>query len=113
VRTSSIYPKLKALGAQFQQVMGWERPRWFDPSGEGETYAFRRSNWWEPVEQECLAVRHRVGLTDLSTFAKYDVRGRDAAAFLDRLAANRVPRSATAASCLPICSPTQAASKAR
>jgi dimethylglycine dehydrogenase len=92
VRTSSIYPKLKALGAQFQQVMGWERPRWFDPSGDGETYAFRRSNWWQAVEQECLAVRHRVGLTDLSTFAKYDVKGRDAAAFLDRLAANRVPQ---------------------
>jgi dimethylglycine dehydrogenase len=92
VRTSSIHPRLKALGAQFQQVMGWERPRWFDPSGEGEAYAFRRSNWWEPVKQECLAVRHRVGLADLSAFAKYEVRGRDAAAFLDRLIANRMPR---------------------
>jgi dimethylglycine dehydrogenase len=92
VRTSSIYPKLKALGAQFQQVMGWERPRWFDPSGGGENCSFRRSNWWEPVRDECLAVRNSVGLTDLSTFAKYDVRGRDAAAFLDRLAANAVPR---------------------
>ncbi len=91
VRTSSIYPKLAALGAQFQQVMGWERPRWFDPSGEGEQYAFTRSNWWEPVRQECLAVRRRVGLMDLSTFAKYDVRGRDAADFLDRLVANRMP----------------------
>jgi dimethylglycine dehydrogenase len=92
VRTSSIYPKLKALGAQFQQVMGWERPRWFDPSDGGEDYSFRRSNWFEPVREESLAVRSRVGLMDLSTFAKYEVRGRDAAAFLDRLVANRVPR---------------------
>ena len=92
VRTSSIYPKLEALGGQFQQVMGWERARWFDPSGEGEDYSFRRSNWFEPVRQECLAVRHGVGLMDLSTFAKYDVRGRDAAALLDRLTANALPR---------------------
>jgi dimethylglycine dehydrogenase len=92
VRTSSIYRKLKALGAQFQQVMGWERPRWFDPTGNGEDYSFRRSNWFEPVREECLAVRQRVGLMDLSTFAKYDVRGRDAAALLDRLCANRIPR---------------------
>jgi dimethylglycine dehydrogenase len=92
VRTSSIHPRLEALGAQFQQVMGWERPRWFDPSGEGEAYAFGRSNWWEPVRQECLAVRHRVGLADISAFAKYEVRGRDAEAFLDRLIANRMPR---------------------
>jgi dimethylglycine dehydrogenase len=72
--------------------MGWERPRWFDPSDGGEDYSFRRSNWFEPVREECLAVRNRVGVTDLSTFAKYEVRGRDAAAFLDRLVANRVPR---------------------
>jgi dimethylglycine dehydrogenase len=92
VRTSSIYPKLKALGGQFQQVMGWERARWFDRSGEGEDYSFRRSNWFEPVRQECLAVRNGVGLMDLSTFAKYDVSGRDAAALLDRLTANALPR---------------------
>lgn len=92
VRTSPIYPKLKALGAQFQQVMGWERPRWFDATGAGEAYSFRRSNWFGPVREECLAVRNAVGLTDLSTFAKYDVRGRDAGALLDRLVANAVPR---------------------
>lgn len=92
VRTSSVYPKLMALGAQFQQVMGWERPRWFDPTGKGEDYSFRRSNWFEPVREECMAVRERVGLMDLSTFAKYDVHGTHAAALLDRLCANRIPR---------------------
>jgi dimethylglycine dehydrogenase len=59
------------------------------PVRRGRGLFVQRSNWWEPVREECLAVRNSVGLTDLSTFAKYDVRGRDAAAFLDRLAANR------------------------
>ena len=52
LRTSSIYDKLKANGGQFQQVFGWERARWYDPSGKGEQYSFRRSNWWDAVEGE-------------------------------------------------------------
>ncbi|MEL6289067.1 MAG: FAD-dependent oxidoreductase [Pseudomonadota bacterium] len=75
VRTSSVYDRLKEAGGQFQQVMGWERVRWFDPSGEGEKFSWRRSNWWSAVRDEALAVRNAVGLMDLSTFAKFDVRG--------------------------------------
>lgn len=92
IRTSSIYDKLKAKGGLFQQVMGWERVRWFDTKGEGERYSWRRSNWWDDVKAEVLAVRQAVGLMDLSTFAKYEVSGKDAAVVLDRLTANRMPR---------------------
>jgi len=28
---SPIYPKLKEAGAVFEQVMGYERPTWFEP----------------------------------------------------------------------------------
>lgn len=92
VRVSSLYEKLGEHGAQFQIVQGWERARWFDKSGEGEKYSFRRSNWWDTVAEECKAVRERVGLMDLSTFAKYDVRGADAERVLDRLIANKMPQ---------------------
>ena len=91
LRHSSLHTKLKAHGAQFSQIFGWERARWYDASGAGERYSFRRSNWWEPVRAEALAVRERVGLMDLSTFSKFDVAGPDAAAFLDRICANRLP----------------------
>ena len=91
LRVSSLHEKLKARGAQFGQVFGWERARWYDTSGEGERYAFRRHNAWEAVRAEALAVRERVGLMDLSTFAKFEVKGRDAHAFLDRICANKVP----------------------
>lgn len=30
LRMSPIYPKLKEAGAVFEQVMGYERPTWFD-----------------------------------------------------------------------------------
>ena len=54
-------------------------------------YSFRRSNWWDAVKEEALAVRERVGLMDLSTFSKYDVTGKDAHAFLERICANKIP----------------------
>ncbi|MEL7544225.1 MAG: FAD-dependent oxidoreductase, partial [Pseudomonadota bacterium] len=92
VRTSTLYDKLKAEGGLFQQVMGWERVRWFDKSGEGEKFSWKRSNWWDAVKEEALAVRNAVGLMDLSTFAKFDVRGADAEAVLNRITANRMPR---------------------
>lgn len=31
LRMSPIYPKLKEAGAVFEQVMGYERPSWFEP----------------------------------------------------------------------------------
>jgi len=43
------------------------------------------------VAAECRGVRERVGIVDLSAFAKFEVTGSDAAALLDRLSANRLP----------------------
>ena len=92
VRTTPIYDKLAAAGAVFAETFGWERAKWFAAEGVAERYGFRRMNWFEPVAEECRAVRERVGVLDLSSFSKFDVSGRDAAAFLDRVIANRVPR---------------------
>ncbi|MDH3689891.1 MAG: FAD-dependent oxidoreductase [Gammaproteobacteria bacterium] len=92
VKTTPIYEKLKAQGAQFAEVFGWERAKWFALNGEQEKHSFRRSNWFDAVAEECKAVRERVGLLDLSSFAKYDVSGEDAEGFLDRLCANRIPK---------------------
>jgi dimethylglycine dehydrogenase len=94
LRKSALYDALAQRGAQFSQVFGWERPRWFDQSGGGaERFSWLRSNWWNAVEQEALAVRESVGLMDLSTFAKYEVSGPDAEAFLSRICANKIPRA--------------------
>jgi dimethylglycine dehydrogenase len=91
-RKSSLHELLKARGAQFSQINGWERPRWYDDTGHGEIFSFQRSNWWPAVERECLAVRESVGLMDLSAFAKFEVKGPDALSFLARVCANRLPK---------------------
>ena len=92
LRKSSLYEDLARAGAQFAQVFGWERPRWYSADGEAERYSWARSNWFGPVREECRAVRERVGLMDLSTFAKYEVSGAGAGRYLDRICANRLPQ---------------------
>jgi len=93
VRKSTLHDRLKSEGAQFSQVFGWERPRWYSKTDEKENFSFRRSNWWGPVREEAFAVRERVGLMDLSTFSKFDVKGKDAHRFLNRICANKVPET--------------------
>ena len=92
VKTTPIYQKLMDQGAIYAEAFGWERPKWFDVAGEGERYSFRRNNTFGPVAAECRAVRERVGLLDLTSFAKYDVTGAGAESFLNRLFANRMAR---------------------
>ena len=64
----------------------------FRRTGGKKQYDFRHNNVFELVREECLAVRERVGILDLSGFAKYDVTGPGAEKMLDRLCANRLPR---------------------
>ena len=92
-RTSAVYRRMKDRRAIFEEVFGWERPRWFAPEGwaDQDIHAFRRPSWHEPVANEVEAVRERVGLADLTAFAKYDVTGPDAEIFLDRLTTGRIP----------------------
>ncbi len=92
LRTSPLYDKLRAQGCVYTETFGWERPKWFSTDGREEEYDFRHNNVFELVREECLAVRERVGILDLSGFAKYDVTGLDAETLLDRLCANRLPR---------------------
>ena len=90
-RTSPLYEKLEARGCVYTETFGWERPKWFSPDGREEEYGYRRNNVFDVVRDECLAVRERAGILDLSGFAKYDVTGAGARAFLDRVCANRMP----------------------
>ncbi len=95
-KTSPIYDKLDRLGAVWGQRYGWERANWFAPPGvEGKDHwSFRRTNWWEHVGNECRTVRERVGIIDLSPFTKHEITGPGAAAFLNQLCANSVPKKA-------------------
>lgn len=70
-----------ALGAAFEEYGLWTRPACYLRSGEDEAAA---------VLREAAAVRAGVGLFDASPLGKIEVKGRDAATFLDRLYVGRV-----------------------
>ena len=92
-KTTPLYEVLKRKGARFGARGGWERAIWFPAAGADpvERPSFRRTNWFETVGAECRAVRERVGVLDLGGFSKFAVTGAEAAPFLDRLIAGRLP----------------------
>ena len=91
-RVTPLYDKLAARGAVHTEANGWERPKWFSLDGRAEVPGFRHNNVFEVVAEECRAVRERVGLLDLSSFAKFEVTGSGAEAYLNRICANRMAR---------------------
>ncbi|MEV0382274.1 2Fe-2S iron-sulfur cluster-binding protein [Nonomuraea sp. NPDC050643] len=79
VRTTAMHEAHLALGAVFEDVGQWKRPRYFPLDGEAMEAA---------VLRECRAARTSVAAMDASTLGKIDIRGRDAAGFLDRIYTN-------------------------
>ena len=118
LRQSPCHDRMKALGAVFGSVVGWERPGWFAPAGYElsdaeldradtllnhnhadvpgekirEKWSFRRSNYFEHVGNEVKNVRQGVGIQDMSAFAKCAITGPGAEAWLDGLLTNAVPK---------------------
>lgn len=91
-KTSPLYPKLAAKGAVFTEGYGWERPKWFSRDGREEAATFRRNNAFDVVADECRAVRERLGVMELPSFATFELRGAGAEGLLNRVCANRMPR---------------------
>ena len=121
LRQTPCYGRMKDLGAVFGSVYGWERPNWFAPQGYGlsdtdlarpdvllnenhppaapgekprEKWSFRRSNYFPFVGEECRNVHDNVGIMDMSAFAKCEVSGPGAEAWLNSILTNRVPKKA-------------------
>ncbi|GAA0206115.1 sarcosine oxidase subunit alpha family protein [Glutamicibacter creatinolyticus] len=66
-------------GAKFEDVGQWKRA-WYFPQGEEDMDA--------AVLRECAAVRDSVGMLDATTLGKIEIRGKDAAEFLNRMYTN-------------------------
>ena len=101
LKTAPCYERLARRGAVFGQKFGWERPNWFAPDGtpREDHWSFRRSRWFEAVGREALHVGAKVGLLDMTAFAKSRASGPGAAAFLDGILANRLPSIGRIALC--------------
>jgi glycine cleavage system T protein len=97
LRLSPTYERLRELGASFGEKSGWERANWFEPNAAAGDESLRPRGWageiWSTaIGAEHRACRERAALFDETSFAKIEVSGPGAAAFLERLCANRVAR---------------------
>ena len=81
VRRTPMHDHHAARGARFVTVGPWMRAQYYPRLGESMTDAINR---------EALQVRRAVGIVDVSTLGKIEVRGRDAGEFLHRVYINRI-----------------------
>lgn len=78
-RVTPIQPWHDANGARTAQVGSWRRPQLYPRAGETDQQA---------IDREVLNTRGKVGLVDVSTLGKFDLRGRDVPEFLNRVYVN-------------------------
>lgn len=74
-RRTALHAKHAALNGVMKPVGGWWRPYLYGDPGNADRI----------VRDEVMAVRQGVGLLDVSTLGKLEIRGPDAGEFLDRL----------------------------
>jgi glycine cleavage system aminomethyltransferase T/glycine/D-amino acid oxidase-like deaminating enzyme len=97
LRVSSAYAWHRDHGAAFGEKSGWERVNWYESNAPVGDEALRPRGWagqlWSPaIGAEHVACRERAALFDESSFAKIEVAGPGAAAYLEWLCDNRVAR---------------------
>uniref|UniRef100_A0A0N4W2T8 Pyruvate dehydrogenase phosphatase regulatory subunit, mitochondrial n=1 Tax=Haemonchus placei TaxID=6290 RepID=A0A0N4W2T8_HAEPC len=100
LRMSPIYHQLRDAGAVFGEIMGYERPLWYEKEPKPDRNALFMGQdslngkpiWFDEVAAEYEACRERVGLIDMSSFTKFDVTGPDAVKFLQYLCSADIDR---------------------
>lgn len=92
LRRTPFHHALKAQGACFTEVQGWERPAWFAPDGVEPKidYSFGRQNWFDYAQEEQRAARESVAMIDYTMLGKLMVEGTDAEQFLQRVCTNNM-----------------------
>jgi len=92
LKTAPAHDAMTAAGCRWGVSWDLEVPLYFAPSPDFvETPTLKRSNAFDIVGAECRAVRGGVGLLDISGFSRYEVTGPNAAAWLDRIMACKLP----------------------
>jgi glycine cleavage system T protein len=97
LRLSPAFPRLEELKASWGEKSGWERANWFETNAPGGDESLRHRGWageiWSPaIGVEHRACREAVAVFDESSFAKIEVTGPGAEAFLQRMCDNDVAR---------------------
>ena len=110
---SPFHPRTEALGAEYFEARGWERPQWYASNRDLVTrydvpdrpHEWDR-RWWSPIiEAEHLHLREKVGVVDLGAFQILDVSGPGALGYLERMAVGACGRPVGSSIYTPLLTP--------
>jgi len=92
LRRSAWHEQLLARAAVFGAPGGWERPLWFasDDSENSLKYSYGAQSWWPMARREALHCQRHVSLFELSPFGKFEVCGKNALKYLQRLCCSNI-----------------------
>ncbi len=100
LRTSPLHTRLLANGAVYGEVLGYERPLWFDKANANSSFYFEdhgkgtfgKPAWFEIVKDEYMACRRGVAIMDMSSFTKFELKsaGREVVDFLQNICSNDI-----------------------
>jgi glycine cleavage system aminomethyltransferase T/glycine/D-amino acid oxidase-like deaminating enzyme len=100
IRTSPFYEAETALGGQFLEAVGWERPQWYEANAglvagrEVPAPNDWASRYWSPiVAAEAKYTREAVAMYDMTALKRLEITGAGAAAFLNSLVTGDVDKS--------------------
>ncbi|MDV7145915.1 FAD-dependent oxidoreductase [Tropicimonas sp. TH_r6] len=92
LRKLPLDAEYRKAGAHFGQFYGWERPLYFNKTAEPKL-GFGKPDWFENVEAEVAAAHEKAAIFDASPFGKIEVKGPDAAAFLQHVCAAKMDKA--------------------
>ncbi len=95
LRRPGAHAELSSAGARWGALWGLELPLYFAPPAFTEMPTLRRSEAHEIVAEECQRARRGVALLDTTAYARYEVSGAGARAWLDEMLAGVLPRAGT------------------
>ena len=113
INRSPFHPRTEALGAEYFEARGWERPQWYASNEDlverydvpDRPHEWDR-RWWSPIiNAEHLHLREKVGVVDLGAFQIFDVSGPGALRYLEKMTVNACDRPVGSSIYTPLLTP--------
>ena len=93
MKMAPAHDAMTQAGCRWGVSWDLEVPLYFAPSDEfEEKLTLKRSNTNEIVAEECKSIREGVALLDITGFSRFEVKGENAEAWLDKIFATKLPK---------------------
>ena len=93
MKMAPAHDAMTQAGCRWGVSWDLEVPLYFAPSDKfEEKLTLKRSNTHEIVAEECKSIREGVALLDITGFSRFEVKGENAEAWLDKIFATKLPK---------------------